>query len=87
MAPSPTATAGHSARTGGVLKPSIAEHRAAQGGRGAQDWRGASGGPAEGQLGFLNVILRYGPLIKRCPVDQTEHTQEHVSEQNNTESE
>jgi len=28
-----------------------------------------------------------GPLIKRCPVDQTEQTQEPVSEQKNKESE
>ena len=28
-----------------------------------------------------------GPLIKRCPVDHTQQTQEHVSEQKNEESE
>jgi hypothetical protein len=30
-------------------------------------------------------LKSYGPLIKRCPVDQTEQTQEHVSEQKNKE--
>lgn len=29
----------------------------------------------------------YGPLIKRCPVDQTQQTQEPVSEQKHKESE
>jgi hypothetical protein len=33
------------------------------------------------------VILRQGPLIKRCPADQTPQTQEHVSKQKNKESE
>ena len=28
-----------------------------------------------------------GPLIKRCPVDQTQQTQEHVSEQKHKKSE
>ena len=37
------------------------------------------GGPCRGRT--------YGPLIKRCPVDQTQQTQEHVSEQKNKESE
>ena len=36
------------------------------------------GGPGRGRT--------YGPLIKRCPVDQTPQTQEHVSEQKNKES-
>jgi hypothetical protein len=29
----------------------------------------------------------YGPLIKRCPVDQTQQAQEQVSEQKNKDSE
>ncbi len=33
------------------------------------------------------AILRQGPLIKRCPGDQTQQTQEYVSEQENKESE
>jgi integrase len=37
------------------------------------------GGPCRGRT--------YGPLIKRCPIDQTQQTQEHVSEQKNKESE
>ena len=30
-------------------------------------------------------ILCDGPLIKRCPIDQTQQTQEHVSEQKHKE--
>jgi hypothetical protein len=37
------------------------------------------GGPCRGRT--------YGPLIKRCPVDQTQQIQEPVSEQKNKESE
>jgi hypothetical protein len=37
------------------------------------------GGPCRGRT--------YGPLIKRCPVDQTQQTQEDVSAQKNKESE
>jgi hypothetical protein len=40
---------------------------------------GKFGGPCRGRT--------YGPLIKRCPVDQTQQTQEHVSEQKHKESE
>lgn len=40
---------------------------------------GKFGGPCRGRT--------YGPLITRCPVDQTPQTQEHVSEQKNKESE
>jgi hypothetical protein len=32
-------------------------------------------------------LKSYGPLIKRCPVDQTQQTQEPVSEQKSKESE
>ena len=38
-----------------------------------------------GVLEFL--FFHCGPLIKRCPNDQTQQTQEHVSEQKNKESE
>jgi hypothetical protein len=37
------------------------------------------GGPCRGRT--------YGPLIKRCSVDQTQQAQEHVSKQKNKESE
>ena len=40
---------------------------------------GKFGGPCRGRT--------YGPLIKRCPLGQTQQTQEHVSEQKNKESE
>jgi hypothetical protein len=36
--------------------------------------------------GATLVKLREELLIKRCPVDQTQQTQEHVSEQKNKES-
>jgi hypothetical protein len=39
---------------------------------------GKFGGPCRGRT--------YGPLIKRCPIDQTQQIQEHVSEQKNKES-
>jgi hypothetical protein len=35
----------------------------------------------------ITVILRQGPLIKRCPVDQTPQAQERISEQKNKDSE
>ena len=37
------------------------------------------GGPCRGQT--------YGPLIKRCPVDQTQQTHEHLSEHKHKKSE
>ena len=43
-------------------------------------------GPAGWQPVYLIVRLRDGPLIKRCPIDQTQQTPEHVSEQKNKES-
>jgi len=53
--------------------------------------------PSTMRVGFKNCaqndpkggkrLKSYGPLVKRCPADQTPQTQEHVSKQKNKESE
>jgi len=43
--------------------------------------------PSPGTIKSVTKLLAYGPLIKRCPIDQSQRTHEHLSEHKHKKSE